>query len=141
MRQGWVNLSHATIYLFIVSTEVVLGSPKLVTLFLFLFDLSQKSHFWNFFFKIYEKMNIKIFWGPRECRENWKNFEKKILFSRDSHFFLLNPCCTCSQLSSEIYNSFVAQNWSFDVFSTWKISILTIVMQVRLALKIYFIWA
>ena len=29
----------------VVPTEVGLGSPKLVTLFLFLFDLSQESHF------------------------------------------------------------------------------------------------
>ena len=70
----------------IISTEVGLGSPKLVTLFLFLFDLSQKSHFWNFFFKIFKKSNIKILGGPRLCRENWKNFEKNLFLQIFSFF-------------------------------------------------------
>ena len=115
-QAGMGQFDHGTIYLSIVSTKVGLGSPKLVTLFLSLFDLSQKSHFWNVFFKFFWKLNIKIFRGPQAWRKKlnfWNFFE---IFFRNSHFFLLNHYCTCSKLSFEVYNSFPAQNLKFWCF-------------------------
>ena len=44
-QAGIGQFDHGTVYLSIVFTEVGIGSPKLVTLFLSPFELSQKSHF------------------------------------------------------------------------------------------------
>ena len=44
--------------------------------------------------------------------------EKYPFFSRKSYFFYLNLNFTCSQLSFEVYNVFVAQNLKFCLFLT-----------------------
>ena len=67
-------------HMFVVSTKSRLTSPKLVTLFLSLFDRSQISHFWNFFYKTFGQLNIQNLGGPRACWENWKKNWKKNLF-------------------------------------------------------------
>ena len=44
--------------------------------------------------------------------------EKYPFFSGKSYFFYLNLNFTCSQLSFEVYNVFVAQNLKFCLFFT-----------------------
>ena len=69
------------------STKVGLGSPKLVTLFLSLFDLPQKSHFWNVFLNFFWKLNNKIFRGPQAWQKIeslkffWNFFAEILIFS------------------------------------------------------------
>ena len=52
-QAGMGQFDHGTIHLSVDSIEVGLAWPKLVTLFNSPFELSQETHFWNFFFKIF----------------------------------------------------------------------------------------
>ena len=78
--------------------------------------LVPKKPFLKFLLQNFWKIWILNFLGSSSISRKLKILTKKIIFCRDSHSFLLNPYYTCSQLSFEVYNSFVAQNWSFDVF-------------------------
>ena len=99
--------------MFVVSTEAGLGTPKLVTLFLSLFDFSQKSYFWNFFFKIFKKLYIKIFGGPRVCRENWKKIEKNLFFAKILIF-----------IAESLLYMLLAFFWGIKLFCSSKFEIL-----------------
>ena len=115
------------------------GSPKFLTLFLSIPDMSQRSHFWNFFLKISENWTSKFLGGPRALAEKLKNRKKNFFFFKKSFFFLLNYYCTCSQLSFEVYNTSVAQNLKFWPFLASKISFLTFVIWQPVAAKVYHI--
>ena len=58
---GMGQFDHGTIYLSKVSTEVGLGSPELVNLFLSLFDLSQKDILEKSFSIFFENWTLKLF--------------------------------------------------------------------------------
>ena len=51
---GGAIMAPPTMNLSAVSTGSGLGSPKLMTLFLSIIERSKRSHFWNFFLKIFE---------------------------------------------------------------------------------------
>ena len=62
------------------------GSPKFLTLFLSISDMSQGSHFWNFYLKILENWTSKFLGGPRALAEKLKNRKKISFFSRNPTF-------------------------------------------------------
>ncbi len=130
---------RTTIHPSAVSEGQWLGSPKFLTLFLSIPDISQRSHFWNFFLKILENWTSKILGGPRALGEKLKNRKRIFFFFKKSYFFWLNYYCTCSQLSFEVYNTSVAQNLKFRPFLTWKIWFLTFVIWQLVAAKVYYI--
>ena len=72
----------------------------------------------GFFFENFKKLEVKIFRHALQWRENFKKWKISIFFSRKSYFFYLNLNFTCSQLSFEVYNVFVAQNLKFCLFLT-----------------------
>ena len=122
-----------------VSTGSGLGSPKLMTLFLSIIERSKRSHFLNFFLKIFENWTSKILGGPRAWREKLKKLKKNQIFCRESYFYWLNLFCICSQLSFEVYSSSVAQNFKFQIFLAWKIQFLIFVVWRLIAPKLYYI--
>ena len=80
-----------------VSTGFGLGSPKFMTLFLSMFDKTQKSHFWNFFLNFSKKLNClenhSFFWKTRDFQKTYgfpkrnTNLEWKLkVFHRASCF-------------------------------------------------------
>ena len=88
-------MSHATKYVFVVSTEAGLGTPKLVTLFLFLFDFSQKSYFETSFSKFLKNCTSKFLrvleYVEKIERKYWKKsfFAKILIFIAESLLYML----------------------------------------------------
>ena len=83
------------------------------------FARSQWSHFLNFYKKIWKKVRRNIFAGF-ENDAKIEKIGKNIFFARNCTFFYLNLNCTCSQLSFEVYNIYIAQNFKFQLFLPWK---------------------
>ena len=137
-QAGMGKFDHGTIHLSVAFTEVGLGSPKLVTLFLSRFDLSQKTNFWNFFPKFFENWILRFLGVFKHAKKNWI-FLILSFFCRNSHFFLLNHYFKCSQLSLEVFDSFVDQNLNFWCILL-EVSVLTKFTQGPFASRIYFIW-
>ena len=50
-----------------------------------------------------------------------QKFKKKLFFLPKSYFFSLKMNYTWTELSFEVYNSLVAQNFTFSSFFAWKI--------------------
>ena len=119
-----------------VSAGIGLDLPKFLTLFLFIPDRSQTSHF-RIFFENFRKLNVKNFQGSSSIRWKIKKSQKNLFFCEKSYFFWLNLYCTCSQLSFEVYYTSVAQNLKFRPFLAWKIWFLTFVIWQLIAAKIY----
>ena len=70
-------MARTTINPSAVSKVPGLGSPNFLTLFLSIPDRSQRSYFWNLYFKISQNWTSKILGGPRALGE--KNFLSPIL--------------------------------------------------------------
>ena len=83
---GGVKKHRTTINPSAVSEGQGLGSPKFLTLFLSIPDRSQRSYFWNLYFKISQNWTSKILGGPRALGEKLEN-RKKI---KKSNFFWLS---------------------------------------------------
>ena len=122
-----------------VSTGSGLGSPKLMTLFLSIIERSKRSHFLNFFFENFWKLNFENFRGSSSMTRKIEKIEKNQIFCRESYFYWLNLFCICSQLSFEVYSSSVAQNFKFQIFLAWKIRFLIFVVWRLIAPKLYYI--
>ena len=112
-----------------------------MTLFLFLFEWSHKSHFWNLFLKFLKTKNLFLIVltlkGP-SFGKKFKNFHKSFFFKK-SYLFFLNLHCTCSKHFFEVYNSYVSNNFEFWPIFVHKISIFATVLQQPAWPKLYFI--
>ena len=129
-EQGGAIMARMTINSLAVSTGKGLWPPEFMTLFLFMFEWSHKSHFSILFFK-FLKNRIFYFWQFRHQRippliKNRK-FIKTNFFFKKLYFFFLNLYSTSSKLSFEVYNSHVSKNFKFWPIFTWKISFFAIV--------------
>ena len=83
------------------------------------FVRSQWSHFFNSYKKIWNYVRFKIF-ASLENDAKIEKIGKNIFFCWKLYFFYLNLNCTCSQLSFEVYNIYIAQNFKFRLFLPWK---------------------
>ena len=113
-----------------------------MTLFLFMFEWSHKSHFSILFFKFLKNGNFYFwqFWHQRvPPLEKNQKFPKTNLFSKNYTFFFLNLYCTCSKLSFEVYNSHVSKNFKFWPIIIWKISFFATVFWQPAWPKLHFI--
>ena len=117
---------------FAVSTGSGLGSPKLMTLFLSIIERSKRSHFLNFFLKIFENWTSKILGGPRAWREKLKKLKK-------IKFFAGNLIFTGCIYFVYVLSSSVAQNFKFQIFLASKIRFLIFVVWRLIAPKLYYI--
>ena len=72
------------------------------------------------FIKKFEKKYVQTFLPASKMTRKLKKSEKKFFFARNCTFFYLNLNCTCSQLSFEVYNIYIAQNFKFRLFLPWK---------------------
>ena len=97
-----------------VSERLQLGSPKFLTLFLSIFDRSQWSHFWNFFWK-FRKIERQKFSGVLEPLVKNQKIEKKIFFLQEMLLFL----------AKSAFYMFSAFIWGIKHFSSSKFEILT----------------
>ena len=68
------------------------------------------------FFQIFEKFCLEDTWSPKILTRNSQKSKKNPIFPVKSYFFFLNLNSTCSQLSFEVHNVSVAQNWKFLIF-------------------------
>ena len=80
----------------------------------------------GFFLKILKNWRLKIFRHALQWRENLKKWKISIFFFENHTFSYLNLNFTCSQLSFEVYNVFVAQNLTFCLFLTRNLFIAAI---------------
>ena len=112
-------MARMTINSLAVSTGKGLWPPEFMTLFLFMFEWSHKSHFSILFFKFLKNGNF-YFWQFRHQRvpplEKKSKISKKKIFCKKSYFLFLNLYCTCSKLSFDVYNSHVSKIFNFDIF-------------------------
>ena len=98
-----------------------------------------EESFFEFFLKIFWKLDVENFWGSSSMSRKIEKIEKNPFFCKKSYFFWLNLFCIRSQLSFEVYNSSVAQNLKFWPFLAWKIWFLTIFIWQLVATKVYHI--
>ena len=109
-------MARMTIFSLTVSPVYGLRLPKFMTLFLFLFEWSNKSHFSNLFLKILKNgkhfLTVLTSKGP-PFRKKIENFEKLVLFFKKSYFFFLNLHCLFSKHSFVVYNSHLSKNFEF----------------------------
>ena len=75
-----------------------------------------EESFFEFFLKIFWKLDVENFWGSSSMSRKIKKIEKTPFFCKKSYFFWLNLFCIHSELSFEVYNSCVAQNLKFRPF-------------------------
>ena len=85
--------------------------------------------FSNFFWKY--RRSPKISKGGTLLCKNLK-IRKKFFFLQKSYFFYLKMNYTWTELSFEVYNSLVAQNFTFSSFFAWKIQ--SLIYHVSMAL-------
>ena len=90
-----------------------------MSLFLAILELSWTGHFWIFFWKFQKFLRRQIF--PKSIQRGDPSIQKskkskKAFFCCKSYFFYLNMNSTCSQLSFEVSNMSVAQNFSIFTF-------------------------
>ena len=90
-----------------------------MSLFLAILELSWTGHFWIFFWKFQKFSRRQIF--PKSIQRGDPSIQKskkskKAFFCCKSYFFYLNMNSTCSQLSFEVSNMSVAQNFLFFTF-------------------------
>ena len=96
-----------------------------------------EESFFEFFLKIFWKLDVENFWGSSSMSRKIKKIEKNPFFCKKSYFFWLNLFCIRSQLSFEVYNSSVAQNLKFRPFLAWKFSFFSFVILRPVAQKVY----
>ena len=96
-----------------------------------------EESFFEFFLKIFWKLDVENFWGSSSMSRKIKKIEKNPFFCKKSYFFWLNLFCIRSQLSFEVYNSSVAQNLKFWPFLAWKFSFFSFVILRPVAQKVY----
>ena len=124
-------MARMTINSLAVSTGKGLWPPEFMTLFLFMFEWSHKSHFsilflkflknGNMSYKLNEDWKIKLAIGKFYFKHFWHQrvppLEKKSIISKNQfffkklYFFFLNLYCTCSKLSFDVYNSHVSKKF------------------------------
>ena len=113
-HMGGVKKHRSTVHPSAVSEGLGLGSPKFLTLFLSIFDRSQWSHFWNFFWK-FRKIERQKFSGVLEPLVKNQKIGKKIFFLQEMLLFL----------AKSAFYMFSAFIWGIKHFSSSKFEILT----------------
>ena len=102
--------------------------------------LVPKKPFLKFLLQNFWKIWILNFWGSSSISRKLKILTKKIIFLQRFSFFHAESILYMLSAFFWGIQFFCSSKLKFWCFLAWKISILTIVMQVRVASKIYFIW-
>ena len=80
----------------------------------------------------------KISKGGTLLCKNWR-FQRNFFFLEKSYFFYLKMNYTWTELSFEVHNSLVAQNFTFSSFFAWKVQSLIYHVSMAQASKVHYL--